>query len=70
MTNYQLKKRWYYSRKDYIRLASIWNQDRLEIYFGELDLDTRYGVYAATTVTHIILTFIPESPKDLEMSSV
>ena len=40
------------------------------IYFGELSLDTRYGVYAVTTGTNIILIFIAESPKDLEMNSV
>ena len=35
-----------------------------------LSLDTRYGVYAVTTATHIILIFIVKSPKDLEMSTV
>ena len=69
MTNYQLKKRRYHT-EDYIRLASIWNENRLEIYFGELSLDTRYGVSVVTKGTHIMLIFIAESPKDLEMSSV
>ena len=69
MTNYQLKKRRYHT-EDYVRLASIWNENRLEIYFGELSLDTRYGVSVVTKGTDITLIFIAESPKNLEMSSV
>ena len=33
-------------------------------------MDTRYGVYAVMTVTQIILIFIVESPKELEMTSI
>ena len=68
MIKNQLKKRRNHT-KDHIRLTSISNQNRLEIYFGELSLDTRYEVYAVTTGTDNILIFIAECPKDLETSS-
>ena len=58
MTKYQLTKRWYQT-KDQILLIILGNQNRLS-------LNRRYGIYAVTTGTHIILIFIVVKSADPE----